>query len=347
MKLTHAWYQLQHRTIAAIASRATGLWHFAMQVPEPLRRESSRRALMASLTELFAHDLKNAEAGHYPIDLALDFPWWQHLAAFPEALADGPRIMWKRFRQAFEDLPRDVDLSGFPDYYRRNFHWQPDGWLSDHSARVYDVEVEFLFWGAADVMRRMALPALGQTLKQLERPRVLDVACGTGRFLSTVHALVPHARLYGVDLSPHYIAKARENLAHVPGGVGLLVENAEALPLEDQGFDAAVSIFLFHELPHDARRNVMREAHRVLKDGSRFVVIDSLQRKDAAEAGLSDFSEWFPSAYHEPYYKGYLADDLGAVMRECGFEVESTACHGVSKVVVGRARHCTPAAAKP
>jgi ubiquinone/menaquinone biosynthesis C-methylase UbiE len=180
-------------------------------------------------------------------------------------------------------------------------------------------------------MRRMTLPHLDY-LKPKERPRIMDVACGTGRFLGTLHALFPHARLYGVDLSPHYIAEARK---HAPAA-SLLVENAESLPLEEQSFDAVTSIFLFHELPKDARRNVMKEAHRVLAKGGRFVVCDSLQRADADALGLSVFSDWFPTAYHEPYYKGYLTDGLADAMRECGFEVESETVHAVSKVVVGR-----------
>jgi ubiquinone/menaquinone biosynthesis C-methylase UbiE len=179
-------------------------------------------------------------------------------------------------------------------------------------------------------MRRMTLPHLDY-LKPKERPRILDVACGTGRFLGTLHALFPHARLYGVDLSPHYIAEARK---HAPGA-SLLVENAESLPLEEQSFDAITSIFLFHELPKDARRNVLKESFRLLARGGRFVVCDSLQRKDADAMGLSVFSDWFPTAYHEPYYKGYLADDLADAMRECGFAIESQSVHAVSKVVVG------------
>jgi ubiquinone/menaquinone biosynthesis C-methylase UbiE len=337
MKMSHVWYQVQHRTMAAIAARATALWHFALHAPKPVRAAHAIEAIQTSMLKVFEDDLKNVEAGHYPIDLALDFPFRKHMAAFPAALVDGPRILWKRWRDDFQHLPEDVDLSAYPPYYRRNFHWQPDGWLSERSARTYDVEVEFLFWGAADVMRRMALPALGE-LKTKERPRVLDIACGTGRFLQIINALLPHARLYGVDLSPHYISRARENLREVPGGVGLLVENAEQLPLESNSFDAATSVFLFHELPHDARRNVMRETWRVLADGARFVICDSLQRGDAVKLGLAEFSEWFPAAYHEPYYKGYCADDLKAAMTECGFEVESVSCHGVAKIVVGRKR---------
>jgi hypothetical protein len=81
----------------------------------------------------------------------------------------------------------------------------------------------------------------------------------------------------------------------------------------------------------------MREAWRVLVPGGRFVVCDSAQLADSPELGT--VLQGFSAAYHEPYYKGYLRDDLAAVMRECGFEVEQSVPHLVSKVVVGRKPH--------
>jgi hypothetical protein len=78
----------------------------------------------------------------------------------------------------------------------------------------------------------------------------------------------------------------------------------------------------------------MREAWRVLAPGGRFVVCDSAQLVDSAD--IADALYSFPATYHEPYYKRYLRDDLAAVMRETGFELEASAPHLVSKVVVGR-----------
>jgi ubiquinone/menaquinone biosynthesis C-methylase UbiE len=78
----------------------------------------------------------------------------------------------------------------------------------------------------------------------------------------------------------------------------------------------------------------MREAWRVLAPGGRFVVCDSAQLADSGALGA--VLDGFPAVYHEPYFKGYLRDDLASVMSECGFAVEDSAPHLVSKVVVGR-----------
>ena len=58
------------------------------------------------------------------------------------------------------DLPKKVDKKLYPDYYLQNFHHQTDGYLSDHSAGIYDIQVEILFNGSADAMRRRIIKPL-------------------------------------------------------------------------------------------------------------------------------------------------------------------------------------------
>ena len=325
-------YRAQHYGLTLSLAIPGRLWSLLVSPQQQRVDAVLLGVLQRRYDALLERDLDNAARGYYPRALLYQFPLLGYLRELPEALVDLPRFLWRRYRGRHDDLPRGIDRRRYPRYYLRTFHWQTDGWLSERSARLYDASVEFLFGGTADVMRRMAIPPVVDAVRGQARPRVLDLACGTGRFLLQLHHALPHAQLYGVDMSGPYLQRAGELLAGT--GTSLITDNAEALPLADEQFDAVTSVFLFHELPADARRRVMREAWRVLVPGGRCVVCDSAQLADSAE--LESVLQRFPAVYHEPYFKGYLRDDLAGVMAECGFDVEHSAPHLVSKVVVGR-----------
>lgn len=302
-------------------------WRFELP-PAP-----ARDALQRRFERLLDQDLAAARQGIYPQAVLFRTGLREALKVLPSGVLELPRVVSRARRKGFGELPASADPARFPSYYRRTFHWQSDGWFSERSARMYDPGVDLLFGGTADIMRRMILPDLVRHLRRVAAPRVLDVACGTGRFLDQLHLALPGARLYGLDLSAPYLKHAQARLAHVPE-LSLVAENAEAMPFADGTFDAVSSVFLFHELPKDARRNVMREALRVVRPGGTFAVIDSAQADDSPE--LMWFLEQFPVLYHEPYYKGYLADPLPRALEEVGFEVLDDRPAFVSRVVIAR-----------
>jgi ubiquinone/menaquinone biosynthesis C-methylase UbiE len=249
----------------------------------------------------------------------------------PRLLRDVPGVMRRQRAGNFREIPA-VDKSQFPAYYRRNFHWQTDGYFSEHSAEVYDLGVELLFRGTADVMRRQVIPPISRfLLAHGPGLRLLDVACGTGRTLRMLATAQPSLQLTGVDLSPAYIEVARRQLADLPA-LTLVADNAEALPWPDASFDIATSVFLFHELPRNARRNVIRELFRVVRPGGLVVLEDSAQLADSGTLG--DVLHGFPREFHEPFFDDYLEDDLAAVLRAAGFAVDRVERALVAKVVV-------------
>lgn len=286
--------------------------------PRPGLTLHARRVLYQRFADLLRQDLENVEAGLYPKRLLFGIPVREYAKAIPSLALDMPRVLRRMKTRDYKDLPHDVDLRSYPPYYRRTFHWQSDGYLSRHSARVYDIGVEFLFGGAADVMRRRAIPPLRRFADdQGDDLRILDVACGTARTLDQIAQALPKARLTGLDLSPFYLEWAAE---HLPSEVDLVEGNAEAMPFEDESFDAVVSVYLFHELPRNARRKVYAEMMRVLRPGGRLVILDSLQRGEAG--GMDYFMERFPEEMHEPFYADYVDDEIAEALREQGFEVD-------------------------
>jgi ubiquinone/menaquinone biosynthesis C-methylase UbiE len=288
-------------------------------------------ALRQSFVDLLRRDYENAAAGIYPASLLFQIPLSTYARMLPRLAADLPKVLRRKQRDDWKDLPAEVDLHEYPPYYRRTFHWQSDGYLSRRSAELYDLGVEFLFGGTADVMRRQVIPPIVAHARGRARPpKVLEVACGTGRVGAQLMRALPHASYTGIDLSPWYIDVARERLGGTPG-VELVTANAEALPLPDESFDAVFSVYLFHELPRNARRKVWSEMRRVLRPGGCLVVEDSLQPQDAGE--LAIFLERFPQDMHEPFYRDYLRDDLAEGLEQAGFQVHGTERAFLSKVV--------------
>ena len=328
-------YRSQHWSLLIQATLVQEATRLVAGMRRPEISAAELRAVLRRRAELHDRDLANVEAGLYPREMLFDIPVRRYMRELPRMLRDVPRVVRRRRSGDFRDIPA-VDKQRYPAYYRRTFHWQTDGYFSEHSATVYELGVELLFRGTADVMRRQIIPPITRFIRAAGGAtgvRLLDVACGTGRTLHQLNQAHPGLRLHGVDLSPAYVRLARKRLDDL-AEVSVAVENAEALPFADQTFDIATSVYLFHELPRRTRRNVCRELYRVVRPGGLVVIEDSAQLADSAE--LATALHAFPGEFHEPFYAEYLEDDLAGVLREAGFVVESSEPAFVSKVVVAR-----------
>jgi ubiquinone/menaquinone biosynthesis C-methylase UbiE len=220
-----------------------------------------------------------------------------------------------------------------PRYYLQNFHFQTGGWLTEDSAQRYDTQVEVLFNGTANAIRRQALVPLHEIFagRDQRKLRLLDVGCGTARFLDFVKQAWPRLPVLGLDLSEAYARAARHHLRH-RSRVGFVVGKGEDIPLADASEDAVTSIFTFHELPPEVRRAVVRECARVLKPGGRLILLDSLQRGDLPD--YQGLLELFPQNFHEPYYASYLDEDFPEIARAAGLRHVRDTPAFVSKVMV-------------
>ena len=300
--------------------------------PHPL---PSLAATLAAMRDLFVQDWQNVQSGLYPmpLDLASEFRLALGSARF---LVDAPGVVARNKRNAHNEVEAEAN-GGLPHYYRQNFHFQTDGYLSERSARLYDFQVEALFAGTADAMRRRAWVPIARFLNETSAadPVLLDIGAGTGAFLSFVKSARPGLRIIALDLSEPYLARARQTLGR-RNGVSFLAAPAEAMPMADDSIEAATSIFLFHELPPKIREAVAKEIGRVLKPDGIFVLAETLQYGDAPTFdGLLDV---FPALLYEPYFSSYATADLDALFAPAGLRRIGADIAYLTKIAVFRKR---------
>jgi ubiquinone/menaquinone biosynthesis C-methylase UbiE len=294
-----------------------------------------RARILGDLAKLLARDWRNIADGLYrmPVDLIPD-PGAE-LRRSRLFFADLAKVEARRRANDHSEVMRQMPQGGYPRYYLQNFHFQTDGYLSDHSADLYDHQVEVLFGGAADAMRRQALVPLRHELARrgARQARLLDMGCGTGRFLREVKHNHPRLAVTALDLSPFYLAAARRHLAPW-SRCDLVLGLAEQAPLADASFDVVTVVYLFHELPPAVRRRVAGEIARLLRPGGACIFLDSLQHGD--EPDYDGLLDQFPRTMHEPYFASYVATDLSAMFAAVGLVQESGEPAYFSKLAIFR-----------
>ena len=309
-----------------------------VKAPDPIAGPfPDRQRLLKDLRDLLARDLANIEAGHYRLPHDLAQTPVKALSMAPRYFRDLRDVERRRHAGDNSEVFRDGGPRGdYPRYYLQNFHYQTGGWMSRESAELYDHQVEVLFGGGADAMRRQALVPLARFMegRRSADTRLIDIACGTGRFLTFIKDNYPRLPVTALDLSPAYIEQARARLKPWKRSTDFVAAPAEDSGLPDASYDVAACVYLFHELPRKIRRQVAAEIHRILKPGGKLLFVDSIQRGDAPD--YDGTLDYFPVAFHEPYYADYVREDLAALFGDAGLALEETIPAYFSKVLVLR-----------
>jgi ubiquinone/menaquinone biosynthesis C-methylase UbiE len=146
----------------------------------------------------------------------------------------------------------------------------------------------------------------------LETARILEVGCGTGKWLALLHSA--GCSVAGLDPSAEMLRRAS---LLVPGDLRL--GSAEALPWGEASFDVVFYVNAFHHFEKPAA--ALCESHRVLRSGGKIVSIGL----DPHEGG----GRW----YVYTFFPSTLALDLARFpsraqrtlwLREAGFTVSTS-----------------------
>lgn len=98
---------------------------------------------------LLEKDWQDAEEGVYPKTLLFDNPWEDFFRFYPFVWLDIPQIWERLHKSKYQNFSPEIETDEYPGYYLQNFHHQTDGYLSDMSANLYDLQVELLFAGTS------------------------------------------------------------------------------------------------------------------------------------------------------------------------------------------------------
>ena len=107
--------------------------------------------------------------------------------------------------------------------------------------------------------------ALLELARDMGAHRILEVGCGTGRWLSDLGPTA--SQLYGLDLSSGMLQRARSR----DGALRLIRGRAGRLPFPAEMFDLVYCVNAIHHF--DAQRLFVTEAHRLLRQGGALAVV--------------------------------------------------------------------------
>jgi len=147
---------------------------------------------------------------------------------------------------------------------------------------------------------RKFLPDLAGMTERLENgASVLEVGCGTGRFLMQLAKAWPNARCTGADIDPTGIEIARNKIGMAGMGSRIEVIESDVGDLPQGSFDAVVMIEVLHEIAPQIRQHVIDGCAHVLKPGGWLLIVDETYPTSLEEARRPEFQFPLQTGFEE------------------------------------------------
>lgn len=135
-------------------------------------------------------------------------------------------------------------------------------------SKYYDLMNDVMSLGLHRLWKKQAI----RLLNLQPGDRVLDVCCGTGDLEQYLYRMIPGVQITGLDFCENMLEIARKRMDEQMIPAQLVQGDALSLPFEDNQFDGAIIGYGLRNVAD--YETCLREMRRVVKDGSRIVVLD-------------------------------------------------------------------------
>jgi ubiquinone/menaquinone biosynthesis C-methylase UbiE len=220
----------------------------------------------------------------------------------------------------------------YPEYYLKPFHAYSEGnlgWMPATEVEVAAYAVHSRIWKddkpPVEGDARLRQSYLDILQEQMPQPQdILDIGCSVGMSTFSLQSAYPKVKITGLDLSPHFLAIANYNTRTKhpelleTQQVQWIHTIAEQTGLPDHSFDCVSCFLIFHELPQEATRQILREIRRVLRPNGYFAMMDMNPYSDIYAKMPPYILTLLKST--EPYLDQYFSLDLAAELVAAGFE---------------------------
>ncbi len=213
----------------------------------------------------------------------------------------------------------------YPDYYVCSFHAYEKGNLSWEAA--WEVEsaayaVHAKIWPNAgakgDPKLRQSYHDIIKKEITIQPQDILDLGCSVGMSTFALEEIYPQAKITGIDLSPYYLAVAQYNSQENHPHITWKHSRAEETGLPDNSFDLVSSFLMFHELPQNPTKEILKEAKRLLRPGGYFTMMDMNPQSEIYAKMPPYILTLLKST--EPYLDEYFTLNIEEAIIEAGFE---------------------------
>jgi len=191
-------------------------------------------------------------------------------------------------------------------------HEHPRTFHDYNHAREYDRIV------AKSDFRAQLAARLRDILELRGSEYVLDIATGTGRFAGGIAERLTTGVVVGIDTAAAMLRVGREEIENVLfDGYCQIIGVAQTLPFASEIFDRAFVAFSFHHFGGPPE-GIVREAHRVLKPGGRFVILDPVfqEPRDEVDVAVHNIVHQAFRRAHGDEFRFYSAAEILAILHK-------------------------------